>query len=93
MRLRIHDDGRWAMLADPDDGEIPWLAGECEWLSEKDVHEDGWHEAIVLPLDDTGARRLAEAYSPSMPIRTNSYRIEHARTVLERLAEGGERDA
>jgi hypothetical protein len=50
---------------------------------------------VVLPVDDTGARRLAEAIAAPELFRRSIVqrkRIENARVVLDRLAEGGERD-
>jgi hypothetical protein len=93
MRLRIHDDGRWAIHT----GEV-WRIYRAEVAAPHvalDLHEPGWHEAIVLPVNDTGARRLAEAWHGAgfRSIRWQDPFVEHARAVLDRLAEGGERDA
>src|ERR1051326_501692 len=54
-RIRVHTDGRWAVLADPGDAE-PWLTHPLQtpggpiteavdWLSDAQVHESGWFEA------------------------------------------------
>jgi hypothetical protein len=94
MKLRVHDDGRWALLAAPGhacpwavlDGTENFLAVDDDWFG------PGWHDAIVLPVDDTGARRLAEAMWGWSELRQTVAALLQARAVLDRLAEGGERD-
>lgn len=106
-RMRIHDDGRMVRLMPADDRrkhDMRWLAmtedGRRVWFTDSEVHEPGWHEALVLPVDDTGARKLAEAwYGGIAPhpglVDVESVvalgRLDYARAVLDRLAEGGER--
>jgi hypothetical protein len=99
MKLRVHDDGRWAVLAAPGQ-RLPWAVvtheGEHLIAADEEWFGPGWHDAIVLPVDDTGARRLAEAIwgseRPSSPT-VRSVRYEEARFYLDRLADGGERNA
>jgi hypothetical protein len=91
MRLRIHDDGRWAVHT----GEV-WRIYRPEVAAPhvvRDLHDPGWHDAIVLPCDDTGARRLAEAIRSAHPPGRARYSRAYARALLDRLAvgEGGER--
>jgi hypothetical protein len=95
MRLRIHDDGRWAVHT----GEV-WriyraqLAVPCAVVG--DLHEPGWHEATVITRTDTDLERLADAIRRSWSSRQSLDRttaMARARAVLDRLAEGGERDA
>jgi hypothetical protein len=91
IRLRIHDDGRAAFFADSGSSD-PWLVhplwmpgpvGVRGWLTDEEVHGPGWHDALVLPCDDTGARRLAGTWS-GQEWRGNNTDI--ARAVLDRLA-------
>jgi hypothetical protein len=60
-----------------------WLAGEVL----------GTQASVVLPVDDTGARRLAEAMWGWSELRQTVAALLQARAVLDRLAagEGGER--
>jgi hypothetical protein len=91
MKLRVHDDGRWALQT----GAGDWLLyreGAIEPHYAGALHEPGWHDAIVLTVDDTGARRLAEAWWAAGGIG-NADVARDALAALARLAEGGERDA
>jgi hypothetical protein len=96
MRLRIHDDGAIGMQPRPG---AEWLMSNgtawSTWVGDEHVQGSGWHEALVLPVDDTGARRLAEAWwiAEQMSTADGNPGRNHviARAVLRGLAEGGER--
>lgn len=77
MRLRVHDDGRWAV----DTGCGHWTLfrdGVPSHVALR-LHEPGWHEAVALPLTEAAARRLATAMGDY---------VEVARAVLDRLSAG-----
>jgi hypothetical protein len=64
--------------------------GYRDWLADEVL---GTQASVVLPCDDTGARRLAEALVAESGLNRSRprTRVDYARALLDRLAEGGER--
>jgi hypothetical protein len=51
VRLRVHEDGRWAVYESPD-SSLPWTVGGAggyaRAMSDEQTSGDGWREPIVL---------------------------------------------
>jgi hypothetical protein len=70
-----------------------WRSVTTVPCADHDVRPEREAPSVVLPVDDTGVRRLAEALTPVFASHSGQSDVEFARALLDRLAEGGERNA
>ena len=98
MRLRVHRNGRWAVLMDDQPPPAPnWFVldfGSNPWKTDAEVHEDGWKEAVVLVPGPEAGVRLAAALAAAHGVdEIDVSEPDVLADALRRIAERTEHDS
>lgn len=88
MRLRVHDDGRWAVHVGDNDWHV-FRPGDVSYGHIVGGLPSGFQDAVVLTPTDADADWLARAMnSITDGSRLSPFELRGGRAVLDRLAAG-----